>query len=237
MKVAVVGATGGVGAHVTRIALERGFTVVALARNPANITAESTNLTCVAFDVRSPETLAEVLAGCSIVFSCLGNKGSPPIVAKGTAALLTAIAANGEAGAATPRLAIISSIGIGESAPQLKRMGFGGWCFACLFSTVLRATKRDLIAAEHTCLKAPLPEGVKCVVVRPAGLSNAPAAGADSVQTGDASADVGISVTRADLAGFIVSLAEETKFDGLAVSVGSKPLAGQASDLQKGNIS
>ena len=34
MRIAVLGATGGVGAHVVRLALEEEHTVLALARNP-----------------------------------------------------------------------------------------------------------------------------------------------------------------------------------------------------------
>ena len=39
MRIAVLGATGGVGAHVVRLALEQGHTVVALARDPSKIAA------------------------------------------------------------------------------------------------------------------------------------------------------------------------------------------------------
>lgn len=39
MRIAVLGATGGVGTHVVRLALEQGHTVVALARDPSKIAA------------------------------------------------------------------------------------------------------------------------------------------------------------------------------------------------------
>ena len=43
MTIAVIGATGGVGRHVVRLALEQGHTVVALARDPAKIVAPGDN--------------------------------------------------------------------------------------------------------------------------------------------------------------------------------------------------
>lgn len=40
--------------------------------------------------------------------------------------------------AGVPRMAFISSIGMGDSKAQLWRSGIGGWLYAAIFATVLR---------------------------------------------------------------------------------------------------
>lgn len=228
MRIAVVGATGGIGAHVVRLALEQGHTVVALARDPSKITASGTLLRTAAFDVSSAKAtnvLGSSLKGTDLVLSCLGNRrGEAKVVEAGTSAVLAAMAANG-----VPRMAMVSSIGVGDSAMQLFRLGFGGWVFSALFSTLLRGTKLDLQAAEDICIGGPAgwtsaatlharPVGVSCVVVRPAGLSNAPGAGDYDVDL--SSGTVGASVSRQDVARFMLTLADDTQYDNGAVSVG-----------------
>ena len=117
--------------------------------------------------------------------SCLGNRrGEDAIVANGTATIMAAMAK-----AKVPRMALVSSIGVGDSRVQLLRLGFGGWIFSLIFATVLKKTKMDLNAAEAIAIGAPAgvlfgdatpharPAGVSVVVVRPAGLSDAPGDG------------------------------------------------------------
>ena len=129
-----------------------------------------------------------------------------------------------------PRFAMISSIGVGDSWKQLLRLGVGGWVFSAIFSTILRSTKIDLNAAEALVIGAPSgmifgsatehsrPHGVSGVVVRPAGLSDAPGEGKYDVAL--ANGTVGSSVSREDVARFMLTLVAETKYDNEAVSVG-----------------
>ena len=86
---------GGIGAHVVRLALEQGHTVVALARDPSKITASGTLLRTAAFDVSSAKAtnvLGSSLKGTDLVLSCLGNRrGEAKVVEAGTSAVLAAI--------------------------------------------------------------------------------------------------------------------------------------------------
>ena len=144
MKIAVIGATGGVGAHVTRLAIEQGHTVVAVARNLTKITAEANEKRLVDFSHREglQRVLADALKGCDLVLSCIGNRrGETPIVERGTRAIMAAMSR-----ASVPRMAMVSSIGVGDSRLQLLRLGFGGWIFSAIFATILRTTKADLNA-------------------------------------------------------------------------------------------
>ena len=99
--------------------------------------------------------------------------------------------------AKVPRLALISSIGVGDSRLQLLRLGFGGVIFSAIFATLLRKTKADLNAAEVLAIGSPAgtffgsarahsrPEGISAVVVRPAGLIDAPGEGKYDVALAD----------------------------------------------------
>ena len=113
---------------------------------------------------------------------------------------------------------------------ELLRLGVGGWIFSAIFATILRKTKADLNAAEALAIGAPAgalygaatphmrPAGVSVVVVRPAGLSDAPGEGKYDVAL--ANGTVGASVAREDVARFMLTLASEHKYDNGAVSVG-----------------
>ena len=226
MKIAVIGATGGVGAHVARLAVEQGHNVIALARDPSKVNAkahEKKSVDLASIDVKS---LASAIKGADFVLSCIGNRrGQDPIVANGTEKIMEAMSTAG-----VKRMALISSIGVGDSSTQLYRLGFGGWIFSAIFATILRSTKEDLNAAEAVAIGAPAgmlwgaatpharPSGVSVVVVRSAGLSDAPGQGQYDVALSDGT--VGASVAREDVARFMLTLATETKYDNGAVSVG-----------------
>ena len=228
MRIAVIGATGGVGAHVVRHALAQGHTVVALARDPSKIASDGEKLVKSKLDLQSADAaaVATAIKDANLVLSCIGNRrGEEPIVANGTRTILDAMHQAG-----VPRMAMISSIGVGDSSSQLFRLGFGGWVFSAIFATLLRKTKVDLNAAEALCIGAPAgwltaaashsrPPGVACVVVRPAGLSNAPGDGT-AYDVALATGTVGASVAREDVARFMLTLANDMQYDNGAVSVG-----------------
>lgn len=231
MTIAVIGATGGVGRHVVRLGLEQGHTVVAFARDPTKIASsenDNNKLRKEKLDLAQRDVggLSQALGGVDLVLSCLGNRrGEASIVANGTATIMAAMEK-----AKVSRLAMISSIGVGDSRLQLLRLGFGGWVFAIIFATILKKTKEDLNAAEALAIGAPAgmiygaaqphsrPSGVHCVVVRPAGLSDAPGEGKYDVALADGT--VGASVSREDVARFMLTLTSEEQYDDGAVSVG-----------------
>lgn len=73
LEVTVLGATGATGLELTRQALDRGYSVVAVARRPERIALpDSARLIRRAADVRDPPAIAEALRGSAIVLSGLG---------------------------------------------------------------------------------------------------------------------------------------------------------------------
>ncbi|BCJ45700.1 flavin reductase [Actinoplanes ianthinogenes] len=93
MEITVLGATGATGLELTRQALDRGHTVVAIARSPQRIAVpDSPRLIRVAADVRDPAGIASALSGRAIVVSGLGvAKGDKPgVLTAGARAVVAA---------------------------------------------------------------------------------------------------------------------------------------------------
>ena len=86
-----------------------------------------------------------------------------------------------------------------------------------MFASPSASTARPRRAPHWTHPHA-RPGGVSCVVVRPAGLSNAPGEGKYDVALADGT--VGASVAREDVARFMLTLVADQKYDNGAVSVG-----------------
>jgi hypothetical protein len=194
MKVAVIGATGGIGSQVARLAHERGWHVIACSRDPSRaVQYASDRWDNVKVDLADPgaeDVLADGVRGADFVFSCIGtSRGESTIVSRGTRTILAAMGKSG-----VPRVSMISSVGIGDSEPQLRRSGFSGWLVSAVLSTFLRRVKTDLTQAEEVAIgkKHARPDGVSCVVVRPGGLSWAPAQGKYEVAGADGT--IGMSV-------------------------------------------
>ena len=153
------------------------------------------------------------------MLSCLGNRrGEPQVVHRGTATLLAAMVAAG-----VPRMAMVSCVGVGDSATQLRSTGAIGWLHSIMFATLLSADREDLAAAEATCLGQPRGGDVTCVVVRAADLTDGEGVG--SYHVAAATEAVGPSVAREDVARFLLSLARDDQHDGRAVSVSQSQLA------------
>ena len=141
MQLAILAASGGTGRELTRQALERGHTVVAIARTPARIDVpDSVRLTRVAADVRDPGSIKAALRDSELVLSGLGvADGDPP----GT---LTA-GARAVTGAGPARIVWLGAIGTGPSAPA------GGLLVRSLF-LMMRAKRDDMVAADAIVLRA-----------------------------------------------------------------------------------
>jgi uncharacterized protein YbjT (DUF2867 family) len=170
LRIAVLGATGATGALVVRQALERGHTVVAVARDPSAVDApEHQRLVRAAGDVLDPKGLEAAIAGSDVVISALGNRpgGGPQILAAGARAVLAA---------APPRVVWLGAFGTGASA------GPAGAPTRALLRLALRGELDDkatadglVVAAGGTVLHAgPLTTGALSAIRRTVDLADAP---------------------------------------------------------------
>ncbi|MDZ5621749.1 NAD(P)-dependent oxidoreductase [Nocardioides bizhenqiangii] len=113
MKIAVLGATGGVGREVVSQALDQGHDVVAVSRHAAEaLDLEPGDLLHkVSADVTEPAAVAEAISGCDAVIGTLGvSRGEEPGVL--TAGARSLIAANPK------RVVWLGAYGTGASAER-----------------------------------------------------------------------------------------------------------------------
>lgn len=116
-SVLIVGATGGTGRQLVTQALERGYAVTALARNPAKLQINHPRLTVKQGDILDYATVEAAMRGQEAVLSALGHKQffyPTRILSEGTRNLLRAMKAHG-----VPRIVCETSLGLGNSAGRM----------------------------------------------------------------------------------------------------------------------
>src|SRR5437763_9042045 len=126
MKMLVLGASGGVGKHLVRLACDQGHIVTALARRADDIDSRARILID---DVLRPGCFDEHVRSQEVVLSALGIKrtnpanpwsalASPPNFSSRTAATL--VAAMQRHG--VPRVIAVSAAGVGDSATTMNAL-------------------------------------------------------------------------------------------------------------------
>lgn len=190
MKIAVFGATGGVGRTFVSQALAAGHSVTALVRDPARMDLEDAGLTLITGNVLDADVVAQTVAGADAVLCTLGNTANNPdrVVSKGTAEIVRAMETQG-----VRRLVVISSLGVGDSKDQVP------FAFKLIMKTVLRKVMQDKEAQEDIVRSTNL----DWTIIRPGGLSNDPADGNYTAGL-ERSISAGM-VSRADVAAFTLS--------------------------------
>ena len=192
MKLLVLGATGGAGKAIVRLAKARGHEVSVLARNPGKARDLGT-VRIVQGDALDPEALARALEGAEAVISALGTPASPfreVTLLSSNARILTAEMRR----QGVTRLIAITGMGAGDSA------GHGGFFFDRVFRPfMLRQVYRDKDRQEAMIRGS----GLNWTIVRPSILNDEPARG--SVRAlNDLSAFHGGTISREDVARFVL---------------------------------
>ncbi|WP_295716397.1 NAD(P)-dependent oxidoreductase [Mucilaginibacter sp.] len=119
MKLALIGATGFVGKAVLNEALQRGYDVTAIARDPKKVETASDKLTLKAADVLDTESLAVALKGHDAVVSAYNAGWTNPNLyddfVKGSEAIQQAVKQAG-----VKRLLVVGGAGSLYAAPGLQ---------------------------------------------------------------------------------------------------------------------
>lgn len=169
MKVLVLGASGGVGTHLVRLACDQGHRVTALARRADRIDSRARILI---EDVLRPGCFDEHVRGHDVVLSALGIKrtnpanpwsalASPPDFSSRTAAtLVNAMRQEGVA-----RVIAVSAAGVADSA---ARMNLLMKCFVAKSNVGI--SYRDLAAMESVFADS----GLDWCCARPTRLTSGP---------------------------------------------------------------
>jgi putative NADH-flavin reductase len=116
-RVLIVGATGGTGRQLVTQALERGYVVTALVRDPSRLQVDHRHLTVIQGDVLDARSVEAVMRGQEAVLSALGHKRyfyPTRILSDGTRNILRAMDVH-----SVHRLVCETSLGIGDSAGRL----------------------------------------------------------------------------------------------------------------------
>ena len=78
MHILVIGANGGIGRNTVTTALEAGYQITALVRDPAKLMLTHPHLQIIKGDVHRPDTFEKYLEGIDAVISALGEKMNEP---------------------------------------------------------------------------------------------------------------------------------------------------------------
>ena len=160
-RVLIIGATGGTGRELVTQALERGYTVTALVRDPSRLQVDHPHLTIIQGDVLDKGTVEAAIRGQDAVLSALGHKRffhPTRILSEGTRNIVRAMETHG-----VPRLVCETSLGIGGSA---GRMGLYYTLF--VIPVILPFYFWDKTRQERTIAES----HVEWVIVRPGVLTN-----------------------------------------------------------------
>ena len=191
MNLLVIGATGATGQEIVNQAGALGHRVTALVRDPAKVRFPPALVQAVG-DVRDRDSLQRALAGQEAVVCSLGTGATGPfkattVLSGGTSHLIAAMRAQG-----VGRLVCITGLGAGDSK------GHGPWWYNWLVQPlVLRGVYQDKTRQEAVVRGS----GLDWTLVRPAMLTNAPAAGLEKIHAYTDLAELHArAISRADVA-------------------------------------
>lgn len=207
MKIALFGATRGVGKQILLQAIEPGDTVTALVRDPSKLDVSYANLTVVQGDVLNSAQVATVLEGQDVAIVALGSKPfqkEPRPCSAGTKNVLDGMKRHG-----VKRMIAVTSLGVGDSRGQA-----GIFFEKILMPLLLKAEFADKELQEKYIRESLL----EYVIVRPSGLNDKPAEHnykAAKTLTGS----ITKSIARADVAHFCLEQLSNTEFLNSAVSL------------------
>lgn len=207
-RVLIVGATGGTGRRLVEQALERGYEVTALARDPSALHVEHPRLTVVRGNVLDYPSVDAAVRGQDAVLSALGHKQffrPTRTLSEGTQNVLHAMEAHG-----VRRFVCETALGIGHSA---GRMGLYYTFF--VIPVILpfyfwdKTRQERLIAASK----------VNWVVVRPGALTNGAKRGRYRHGRTVGSLLWTVRISRADVADFMLNQMSDNTYLRAATGV------------------
>jgi putative NADH-flavin reductase len=210
MKILVLGASQGTGALCVKSALAKGHAVTAFARTPAKLDVTHPALTKVAGDFHDAAAVRGAVVGQDAVIisvspTSLGAmKETPDYFSRGTTYCIDAMKELG-----VRRLVVLTAHGVGESQPVAS------WFQRTfLIGALLKGFFLDHDVQERLTRES----GLDFVIARPTRLTNGKAKG-KYVRTAEL-ISVPSTISRADLADFMVEACQSTTWVGKAVQLG-----------------
>jgi putative NADH-flavin reductase len=199
MKLTVFGATGSTGTLFTEQALAAGHEITAVVRDPARLSvARQPRLRVVTADVMDPASIVPAVDGAEAVVNMVGPRGTGPttVLRDSVRAIIAAMRTSG-----ARRLFHVSGSVVADEgeSPYLRYLAK-----PLVRATFLRHVCADMRAAEALIQASDL----DWTIVRPPALSAKPARGRYRTAI-DRNLPHGFSITRADLAAYLVTVLDD----------------------------
>lgn len=193
-NITVLGANGGIGSQVVKLALKNGFNVTAILRTPSKLTITHPNLKVVKGDIMKPETLKDHLENKDAVISAIGKSSlkETTLYSSGNKNLLDTLKTTN-----TDRVFFISASGL-EVNPTYNF--FTKLAVKLVLQKILKNMYVDLNRMERVIKSSEL----NWTIIRPPSLTNKPFTGHYRFSINDY-LNKGMKISRADLAAFIIS--------------------------------
>jgi len=211
--IAVIGASGLLASECVYQCLKAGDNVIGLTRNPQNVVVPNGSggddkgkpmdvaggsLKLIGGDVTNKDTVDRLFSennidGCIISLGGKTKEVGDTMLQVGTANVVNAMKSNN-----VKRLAVVSSIGVGDSENQAP------FFFKILMKTAMKKIFADKNAQEAVVKTSDL----EYCIVRPGGLTVDPPTGVVNVIDGEAG-----SISRADVAEFCIAVVKQPSFE------------------------
>ena len=167
--VSIIGGTGKTGMWALKGALQRGYTVRVLARNPDKVktilvtlfgeeeaTAQLEKVVVVKGGIMDEAAVLDLFKGADVVLSFLGMVTPPNwVVCPGVESMVKAMKTIVEEGGAPPKLVSMSAMGIADSKDQMKAANFivGRLTLWMVIPYMLKECFADMEASENFIVK------------------------------------------------------------------------------------
>jgi len=201
MKLAIIGASKGIGFELLKIALAEGHEVTALVRNPAKLSISDARLKAIEGDILDPATVKAAVVGQDAVCVCIGippTRKPVSVFSQGTQTVIDAIGQD-----SNQKLIVVTGIGAGDSK------GHGGFFYDRILNPLLLGTNYADKDRAESIVKA---SNVEWLIVRPGFLTNGSRTGKYRAIENLSGVTAG-KISRLDVADFILKqLASPTYF-------------------------
>ena len=200
--IAVFGASGLTGKLFTEMALKDGYVVKALVRTPAKLGLQHPNLQVIQGDLTASAKVEETIRGTDAVISLIGaSSGSPnDIKVIATRHIVAAMQKND-----IQRFIRLGSANFGVFA-EGDKLNFRQRLMASLAKTLMGAMVDD----ERQSVRLTEQSDVDWTIVRAPALTNQPPKG--TYRIGHLGIDAGSSITRTDVAAFVLDELKNAKY-------------------------
>jgi putative NADH-flavin reductase len=201
MKIAIIGASRGIGYELLKAALEEGHEVTALLRNPDRLTISAAGLNVIKGDILDLASAAAAVSGQNAICVCIGippTRKPVDVFSRGTQHVLDAMGPDSQ-----QKLITVTGIGAGDSK------GHGGFLYDRITNPLLLKTIYADKNRAEVIIKG---SKVDWLIVRPGFLTNGPRTGKYRVVNNLSGVTAG-KISRLDVADFILKqLAAPTCF-------------------------